>query len=39
MTQRLSIEPAPGLLKDFTQASDDLFERRSQREGFRRYLG
>lgn len=38
MTQRLPIEPSPGLLEDFAHAFDDLFERRSQREGFRRYL-
>jgi len=38
MTQRLPIELAPGLLEDFAHAFDDLFERRSQREGFRRSL-
>lgn len=38
LTQRLSIESALGLLKDFAQVFNDLFERHSQREGFRRYL-
>jgi SRSO17 transposase len=38
MTERLAAAPAPGPLEDFAQAFDDVFAKRSQREGFRRYL-
>lgn len=38
MTDRLPIVPAPGSLERFVQAFDELFAKRSQREGFRRYL-
>jgi len=38
MTERVLARPAPGPLENFAQAFDDLFAKRSQREGFRRYL-
>ena len=38
MTQRQPATPAPGPLEAYAQAFDDLFERRNQREAFRRYL-
>lgn len=38
MSRRLSVPSAPGPLEDFATAFDDLFERSSQREAFRRYL-
>lgn len=38
MSHRLPIMAAPGPLEDFAAAFDDLFERKSQREAFRRYL-
>ena len=38
MSRRLSVTSAPGPLEDFATAFDDLFERSSQREAFRRYL-
>jgi SRSO17 transposase len=38
MTERLPAAPAPGPLEAFAQTFDDLFAKRSQREGFRRYL-
>jgi hypothetical protein len=38
MTERLPAAPAPGPLENFVQGFDDLFAKRSQREGFRRYL-
>ena len=38
MSYRLSIMAAPGPLEDFAAAFDDLLDRRSQREAFRRYL-
>lgn len=37
MTERVPARPAPGPLENFAQAFDDLFAKRSQREGFRRY--
>jgi SRSO17 transposase len=38
MTQRIPATAAPGPLEDFAQGFDELFAKRSQREGFRRYL-
>jgi SRSO17 transposase len=38
MTERVAATLAPGPLEDFAQTFDDLFAKRSQREGFRRYL-
>ena len=38
MSHRVPIVPAPGPLEDFATAFDDLLERKSQREAFRRYL-
>jgi SRSO17 transposase len=38
MTERLAIAPPSGSLERFAQAFDELFAKRSQREGFRRYL-
>ena len=38
MTQRIPAIASPGPLEAFAQAFDDLFAKRSQREGFRRYL-
>lgn len=38
MSHRVPSLPAPGPLEDFAAAFDDLFDRRSQREAFRRYL-
>jgi SRSO17 transposase len=38
MTEHLPTVPAPGSLEAFAQTFDDLFAKRSQREGFRRYL-
>jgi len=38
MTKRLPTTPAPGPLGDYGQAFDNLFSKRSQREGCRRYL-
>src|SRR6516165_4015913 len=38
MSHRLPVPPAPGPLEAYAQAFDDLFTKRTQREGFRRYL-
>lgn len=38
MTQRRTATPAPGPLEAYSQSFDDLFDRRNQREAFRRYL-
>ena len=38
MTKRVPVEPAPGPLEDYAAHFDDLFSKRAQREGFRRYL-
>jgi hypothetical protein len=38
MTERLPAAPAPGSLERFAQAFDEVFAKRSQREGLRRYL-
>lgn len=38
MTQRIPATASPGPLEAFAQAFDDLFAKRSQRAGFRRYL-
>lgn len=38
MTQRQAAAPAPRPLEAYAQSFDDLFERRNQREAFRRYL-
>ncbi len=38
MTKRLSATAAPLPLEEYAARFDDLFARRSQREGFRRYL-
>jgi len=38
MTERLAVTPAPGPLEDYAQRFDELFAKRNQREGFRRYL-
>lgn len=38
MTKRQAATPAPGPLEDYAEQFDDLFERRNQREAFRRYL-
>ena len=38
MTGRLLATPAAGPLEAFAQVFDDLFRKRSQREGLRRYL-
>lgn len=38
MTKRLAATAAPLPLEEYAAAFDDLFARRSQREGFRRYL-
>jgi DDE superfamily endonuclease len=38
MSHRLPVPPAPGPLEAYTQAFDDLFTKRTQRAGFRRYL-
>lgn len=38
MTKRLAVTPAPGPLEDYAQRFDELFAKRNQREGFRRYL-
>src|SRR5215208_602195 len=38
MTKRQAATPAPGPLEAYAAAFDDLFERRNQREAFRRYL-
>jgi SRSO17 transposase len=38
MSHRLPVPPAPGPLETYAQAFDDLFPKRTQREGFRRYL-
>lgn len=38
MTQRQAAAPAPRPLEAYAQSFDDLFDRRNQREAFRRYL-
>ncbi len=38
MSRRLAVEAAPGALETFAESFDDLFERRNQRDSFRRYL-
>ncbi len=38
MTKRVAATPAPGPLEEYAQRFDMLFGKRSQREGFRRYL-
>jgi SRSO17 transposase len=38
MSHRLPVPPAPGPLEAYAQAFDDLFPKRTQRAGFRRYL-
>jgi len=38
MTARQAATPVPGPLETYAQQFDDLFERRPQRDGFRRYL-
>lgn len=38
MTKRVPVESAPGPLEDYAAHFDDLFSKRAQREGFRRYL-
>lgn len=38
MSHRLPVPPAPGPLDAYAQAFDDLFAKRTQRAGFRRYL-
>lgn len=38
MTARQAATPVPGPLAAYAQPFDDLFERRQQRDGFRRYL-
>jgi SRSO17 transposase len=38
MTTRQPVTPAAGPLEAYAQAFDDLFDRRNQREAFRRYL-
>jgi hypothetical protein len=38
MTKRVPVESAPGPLEDYAAHFDDLFSKRTQREGFRRYL-
>jgi hypothetical protein len=38
MTKRVPVEPAPGPLEDYAAHFDDLFSKRAQSEGFRRYL-
>jgi hypothetical protein len=38
MSQRKAVSPAPGLLEEYAQGFDDLFGKRNQREGFRRYV-
>lgn len=38
MSKRLATTPAPGPLEDYSQAFDNLFSKRNQREAFRRYL-
>ena len=38
MTARQAATPVPGPLEAYAQRFDDLFERRPQRDGFRRYL-
>src|SRR5215471_181948 len=38
MSHRLPVPPAPGLLEAYAQVFDDLFTKRPQRAGFRRYL-
>jgi SRSO17 transposase len=38
MSHRLPVPPAPGPLETYAQAFDDLFAKRTQRAGFRRYL-
>jgi SRSO17 transposase len=38
MTERLPATPAPGSLEEYAQAFDALFDKRSQRESFRRCL-
>jgi hypothetical protein len=38
MTARQAATPVPGPLEAYAQQFDDLFERRPQRDGFRRYL-
>jgi hypothetical protein len=38
MSHRLPVPPAPGPLEAYAQAFDDLFTKRTQRAGFRRYL-
>lgn len=38
MSQRLAVEAAPGALETFAESFDGLFERRNQRDLFRRYL-
>ena len=38
MSHRLPVPPAPGPLEAYAQAFDDLFTKRPQRAGFRRYL-
>lgn len=38
MSRRLAVKAAPGALETFAGSFDDLFERRNQRDSFRRYL-
>ena len=38
MTKRVPVESAPGPLEDYAAHFDDLFSKRAQREGFRRFL-
>ncbi len=38
MSKRQAVSAAPGLLEDYAQGFDNLFSKRNQREGFRRYL-
>jgi hypothetical protein len=38
MSHRLPVLPAPGPLEAYAQAFDELFPKRTQRAGFRRYL-
>ena len=38
MTARQAATPVPGPLEAYAQKFDDHFERRPQRDGFRRYL-
>ena len=38
MTRRLPVASAPGPLENYCQQFDPLFDQRTQRDGFRRYL-